>query len=70
MMRTAVFRLCGQVSLGPSGVADQSRSRIIALISPGPDRKSQSRVDEKAPEVMTVLRCSVRLAARSLEPRL
>ena len=39
-MRTAVRRLCGQVSGGPSGVADQSKARVNAPISPPPARKS------------------------------
>src|SRR5665213_971812 len=39
-MRSAVRRLCGQVSGGPSGVADQSWARVKAPISPPPARKS------------------------------
>src|SRR5260370_18011935 len=39
-MRTAVRRLCGQASGFPSGVADQSYSRVSAPISPPPARKS------------------------------
>src|SRR5260370_20539240 len=39
-MRSAVRRLCGQVSGFPSGAADQSYARISAPISPPPARKS------------------------------
>jgi hypothetical protein len=39
-MRTAVRRLCGQVSGLPSGVVDQSWARVNAPISPPPARKS------------------------------
>src|SRR6202158_1817331 len=39
-MRSAVRRLCGQVSGFPSGLADQSYARISAPISPPPARKS------------------------------
>ena len=39
-IRTAVRRLCGQVSGRPSGVDDQSWARINAPISPPPARKS------------------------------
>src|SRR5262249_4604311 len=38
-MLTALRRLCGQVSGGPSRVDDQSQARILAPISPPPDRK-------------------------------
>src|ERR1700679_2068578 len=38
--RTAVRRLCGQVSGRPSGLNDQSWARISAPISPPPARKS------------------------------
>src|SRR5262245_23053407 len=41
IIRTAVFRLCGHDSIGPSGVRDQSISRINLPISPPP--VSQSR---------------------------
>jgi hypothetical protein len=34
-----VFRLCGQCSIGPRGVADQSKFRIRAVVSPSPCRK-------------------------------
>ena len=37
-MRTTVFRLCGQCSIGPTGVCDQSRARMRAPISPPPKR--------------------------------
>src|SRR5438128_579528 len=40
MMRTAVFRLCGQPSVGPSGVLPQLKERIRSPISPPPARKS------------------------------
>jgi hypothetical protein len=36
-MLTAVLRLCGQLSTGPSGVFDQSRARIIAPMAPPPE---------------------------------
>lgn len=36
----AVLRLCGQVSIGPSGVDAQSNARIRAGSSPDPRRKS------------------------------
>jgi hypothetical protein len=36
MMSTAVFRLCGQVPTGPSGVAAQSCWRMRSPISPPP----------------------------------
>jgi hypothetical protein len=39
-MRTAVRKLCGQVSGAPSGLADQSYARVNAPISPPPARKS------------------------------
>src|SRR6266851_6802622 len=39
-IRTAVRRLCGQVSGFPSGLLDQSSARINAPISPPPARKS------------------------------
>src|SRR5678815_1566804 len=39
-MLTALQRLCGHVSTGPSGVADQSCSRMRPPISPPPARKS------------------------------
>src|SRR5580704_1233679 len=39
-IRTAVRRLCGQVSGGPSGLADQGYARVSAPISPPPARKS------------------------------
>src|ERR1700733_6391584 len=39
-MLTDVFRLWGQLSIGPSGVRDQSRSRINWLISPPPVSQS------------------------------
>src|SRR5712692_2318081 len=39
-MRTAVRKLCGQASGGPSGPADQSCARINAPISSPPARKS------------------------------
>src|SRR5450631_4734756 len=39
-MRTAVRKLCGQVSGLPSGVADQSNARANAPILPPPARKS------------------------------
>ena len=32
----AVFRLCGQCSTGPRGVADQSKFRIRAVVSAAP----------------------------------
>ena len=44
MMRTAVFRLCGQRSTGPSDVRDQSIARIRAPISPPPARKVAAAV--------------------------
>src|SRR5690349_666921 len=34
-MRTAVRRLCGQPSIGPSGVADQSNSAIRSFMPAG-----------------------------------
>src|SRR6266404_4030218 len=39
-IRTAVRRLCGQPSGGPSGFAAQSKLRVNAPISPPPARKS------------------------------
>src|ERR1700681_3288823 len=39
-IRTAVRRLCGQVSGFPSGLLDQSKARVNAPISPPPARKS------------------------------
>jgi len=39
MMLTAVFRFCGQLSIVPSGVADQSRARMSAPIWPPSARK-------------------------------
>src|ERR1700682_5220200 len=39
-MRSAVRKLCGQVSCLPSGLADQSQARVNAPISPPPARKS------------------------------
>src|SRR5665213_1652393 len=56
-MRTAVRRLCGQVSGLPSGVADQSWARVNAAISPPPARKSAAlgrltfniRIDQRQP---------------------
>jgi hypothetical protein len=39
-MRTAVRKLCGQVSGAPSGLADQSYARVNAPMSPPPARKS------------------------------
>src|SRR5712664_2118125 len=39
-MRTAVRKLCGHASGGPSGLADQSYARVNAPISPPPARKS------------------------------
>ena len=44
MMRTAVLRLCGHRSTGPSGVFDQSFERIRSPISPPPERKAKSDV--------------------------
>ena len=40
MMRTAIFRLCGQASGWPKGVLTQSKVRINAPNSPPPDRNS------------------------------
>src|SRR5689334_13343194 len=37
---TEVRRLCGQEAIGPSGVFDQSNSRMSLSISPPPARKS------------------------------
>src|SRR6185295_5184301 len=42
-MLTALRRLCGQASTGPSGLAAQSCSRMRAPISPPPARKSARR---------------------------
>jgi hypothetical protein len=39
-IRSAVRRLCGQVSGFPSGLADQLYARVSAPISPPPARKS------------------------------
>src|SRR5690349_11862584 len=39
MMRTQVFRLCGQVAAGPREVCDQSMARMRAPSSPPPARK-------------------------------
>src|ERR1700730_14841271 len=39
-IRTAVRKLCGQVSGRPGGVDDQSYARVNAPISPPPARKS------------------------------
>jgi len=39
-IRSAVRKLCGQVSDFPSGLADQSYARVAAPISPPPARKS------------------------------
>src|ERR1700712_5609791 len=39
-IRSAVRRLCGQLSGAPSGLADQSWARVNAPISPPPARKS------------------------------
>ena len=36
MMRTQVFRLCGQLATGPSGVRDQSIARMRRPSSPPP----------------------------------
>ena len=41
MIRTAVFKLCGQPATGPTAVFDQSSARINAPISPPPE-KTQS----------------------------
>src|SRR5262245_8966591 len=38
MIETAVRRLCGQSSTGPTGVADQSKARVRSPISPPPPR--------------------------------
>ena len=40
MIRTAVFRLWGHDSTGPTGVDDQSKDRIRAAISPPPAKQS------------------------------
>src|SRR5262245_57686791 len=40
IIRTAVFKLCGHDSIGPSGVCDQSISRINLPISPPPVSQS------------------------------
>src|SRR5665213_1993710 len=71
--RTAVRRLCGQLSGRPSGVDDQSRARINAPISPPPTRKStvfamgtltfnirndRRPIPPPAKSVLTVLPCS------------
>src|SRR5262245_66690547 len=40
IIRTAVFKLCGHDSTGPSGVSDQSISRINLPISPPPVSQS------------------------------
>ena len=37
-MRTAVFKLCGQVEIGPMGVFDQSNERILSPSSPPPEK--------------------------------
>lgn len=37
-MRTAVFRLCGHVEIGPMGVRDQSNERIRSPSSPPPEK--------------------------------
>lgn len=39
-MLSEVFKLCGQFSIGPKGVVDQSRDRILFVISPEPGKKS------------------------------
>src|SRR3712207_2197209 len=39
-MSRAVLRLCGQASIGPRLVADQSKERIRAPVSPPPAGKS------------------------------
>jgi hypothetical protein len=45
-MAVAVFRQGGQVSIGPSGVEDQSKSRIRRVVSPSPLRKLAADADE------------------------
>ena len=42
MMPTAVLRLCGQLSGGPSGVVRQSKARMRAPISPPPAKTADS----------------------------
>jgi hypothetical protein len=39
-MLSEVFKLCGQFSIDPKGVVDQSRDRILFAISPEPVKKS------------------------------
>ena len=41
-MPRVVFRLCGQLSGGPSGVRDQSLARISAPSSPPPCRNAEA----------------------------
>src|SRR5262245_55822543 len=40
MIETAVLRLCGQRSIGPTGVVDQSNARVRRPISPPPVSQS------------------------------
>ena len=46
MMLTALRRLCGQLSTGPSGVSDQSLALISAPISPPPASQGATAVGE------------------------
>jgi hypothetical protein len=39
-MRTAVFRLCGHVEIGPIAVLAQSKARILSPNSPPPENTS------------------------------
>jgi hypothetical protein len=41
-MLTAVFRLCGHPSIGPTGVLDQSIALVRSPISPPPVRNDRS----------------------------
>ena|SRR5688572_32921352 len=45
-IETAVFKLCGQLAAGPTGLVDQSNARIRAPISPPPLKKLSSGVSD------------------------
>src|SRR5579884_3979726 len=47
-MATADFRLCGHVSIGPSGVLAQSNIRTSSAISDDPSHASDSASDARA----------------------
>jgi hypothetical protein len=45
MIRTAVFKLCGQFETVPIGVCDQSSARIDAPISPPPEKTESTAAE-------------------------